>query len=749
MWIEANLGMIEFQPVVGRGALLAVAVAGVALVVWQALRMPGRVSRWVRLGMAVPRLAVLGALVLLLANPGRVVEQPPLERRPVVAWMVDHSRSMSVEDVEGRARLRAALELALSGSTPGEVARLDHRLFGFAERVRPLARAQADGLSADGHGTDLPGAIEEVLRQIPAGAELGGLVVLSDGIQTAETDPARSVMLAGVRACPVYPVPLGGPVEVPDVSVRVGGGRLVSFVGHPAAIPVTLGSQVVPPREVELRLVETTDPQAPTVVDRRRVKLEGTTTETVTFSVTRDKAGGSRYRVETDVLEGELNRQNNTDTAEVVTLEEKIRILLVEGNPYWETKYLVQLLRKDDSIDIKAIFLLAPDRAFEVGEVDRDEGAAALVFPETIEELQEYNLVILGQDVRFLVDAPQAALLERYLYDFGGAVLFARGKPCSGQFPQLQRLEPVVWGESLNEGGYRVEPTEPGRALPLFSFGLDEPLEDTMKVLPAVTPRHHVARLKSFSEVLAVSSPGPGAPPVPALVVRKMGQGIVASVNAEGIWRWDFMPPRLERYRGVYPTFWGQLIRWIALRSDFLPGQEVSLRASGAVFRPDELIRFAVARRFSASGDFRPGIRISRDGRTVSTLVPQPSRDRDNVWYAMTGFGEPGAYRAELLDGGRPSTQVQVSFAVKPRALETEHLSADPGYLEALAERTGGRVLAASEVAGLVDGLEDRQVESMQPRRRWTRLWDTWWLLVLTVALAGAEWTWRRRRGMV
>ena len=63
----------------------------------------------------------------------------------------------------------------------------------------------------------------------------------------------------------------------------------------------------------------------------------------------------------------------------------------------------------------------------------------------------------------------------------------------------------------------------------------------------------------------------------PALLVRRYGQGVTGLVNGDGLWKWDFFPEARE-LGNCYEDFWTQLIQWMASYSEFLPGQDFSLR---------------------------------------------------------------------------------------------------------------------------------------------------------------------------
>src|SRR5205085_10654200 len=92
----------------------------------------------------------------------------------------------------------------------------------------------------------------------------------------------------------------------------------------------------------------------------------------------------------------------------------------------------------------------------------------------------------------------------------------------------------------------------------------------------------------------------------------------VVALVGQGLWRWAFLPPELKDYATCYDDFWTQLIRWLVSQSDFLPGQEVSLRTDRTSYSPGDTVNvLAFARGRSVTQ--LPPLRITApDGRVSS-----------------------------------------------------------------------------------------------------------------------------------
>ena len=69
---------------------------------------------------------------------------------------------------------------------------------------------------------------------------------------------------------------------------------------------------------------------------------------------------------------------------------------------------------------------------------------------------------------------------------------------------------------------------------------------------------------------------------------QRYGNGRVMVIAGQGLWQWAFLPDELSQYNEVYRTFWSQMVRWLVSGSDFLPGQEFSLKTDRLSYVPGQ-----------------------------------------------------------------------------------------------------------------------------------------------------------------
>src|SRR5581483_6163 len=145
------------------------------------------------------------------------------------------------------------------------------------------------------------------------------------------------------------------------------------------------------------------------------------------------EAGLYRYEVRLDPLAGEVTEANNSATLLLRVIDVPIRVLVLEGKPYWDTKFLVRTLASDPSLELVSVVRMAEGRLLEQ-VISRDtatsaggEGDAAAVVPAATatthterwkirkdpdevlgnaETLAGYQIVVLGRDADiYLTDA--------------------------------------------------------------------------------------------------------------------------------------------------------------------------------------------------------------------------------------------------------------------------------------------------------------------------------------------------------
>jgi hypothetical protein len=470
----------------------------------------------------------------------------------------------------------------------------------------------------------------------------------------------------------------------------------------------------------------------------------------VVFELGKVPEGGGDYTLRTDPWPGEHLPGNNTDTVRVNLLSSKTRVLLLEGAPYWDSKFLAQLLRQQSAVDILTVHRLNEEHYFRVEATGAEPlQSAESVFPSSAEELSRYDLIVFGKGADGFLTPARLAALEGFVRDQGGAILFARGKAYPGRLPGLESLEPVEWGEATSGTWHFVPSSDAAQSL----FGSALPASDdrVWSTLPPLEDVYGVTRLKPFARVLAEGTVEGRGTRLPMLIVRRVGRGTVATINADGLWRWDFQPEIREQGE-VYRQFWVQLMQWCATYAEFRPGEDYAIQLSSATTGQGEPVRALITWRGPSSPAPHPALKLTRGDQTVgeATATPLPGGDGGAEWVAMLTPGEPGRYQVRVTDRARPGRQEgDATLTVLAPPKESDDLRPDAESLATLARDSGGTTYSAAEVERLASSLWKSDSATVRGKPEWEPWWPTG-LMALLVGLAfGSEWWIRRREGLL
>ncbi len=426
------MNTLNFEPLIPPALWVLLALAGLALVAWYGATRPGSVSRRRWATVLALTAGSLVAVLLVLLNPTWIEPVRPPGGKPVLTIVVDSTGSMATPDGHGGAtRYRAAVRGArvLNEKLGGA---FDVRVATFAETPKPADAEGLDAVDPAGAVTNLAAAVlGSVDRARPQGQ---AVVLLSDGIHNAGGGTGRVIDAARVAkamACPVFTHTLGGDAGVKDLAVDLRSPQEIAFVGQKVAVPVVVRQRGL--AGAEATLVLSADG---TEVERRVVRLTTSETAEVRFEVTRTKPGVYRYGVAVEALPEEVTRANNAAMLVLRVMDRPVRVLLLEGRPYWDSKFLVRTLLGDASVELDSVVRIGESRLIR-RTLTRAAGAGDTPAPgqeewKVLADLSEvlggadglrsYQIVVLGRDTDGLLSDDVLAGLQSY--PFHGGCLF-------------------------------------------------------------------------------------------------------------------------------------------------------------------------------------------------------------------------------------------------------------------------------------------------------------------------------------
>lgn len=712
-------------------ALLIVLAIGVA-----AAR---RERLWWPLGLRAIAIASLGWVLLgySLTQPGR----PADITKPTLTILIDRSASMAEQDVfvtRGTAavsRLKAVSDAYLSDEVLRKLRSVSAvELLPFDDQLWPDSPY---GLEPMGEST----ALYEAISSIDSDAAL----LLSDGHDTTHRGEQKPAAANGR----LFAVPVGTPRASADLALQAWPESDRLFEDQATTITALIRQSGFTGRQAKVDLLHEGEP-----IQSRTITL-GQKSKPIRFSVTPPLAVGqavqsNHYTATVRLAQhDESYLDNNTEDIFIQTTQGQIRVLLLEGEPYWDTRSLSRLITGHPRFDLTARFAFGTARRVE--QIGETIGRGA----DPIQQLDTFDVVILGREVQRLVDPGFAERLSEYVKR-GGAVVFARGQPIGSgaDAAKLQAamtpISPVSWGRPVvEEMRVRLVPISDGQRGPLAGLGEGELLTR----LPGMLAATRIDGRKAASLIM-LEQASEDSPPMAALTSLRVGSGISMAVLTEGLWRWELLPgvDAEDRHaRNIYAALWVRALQWLASGGSFLPGQDISLQADHLTAEPDQPINLQIRTRYIETDRLDLQLTATHRNGTTTPITPSLS-DPSGTYTASFTPNETGVYtvsltapgRDDLIDPGRPLT---TRLAVIDRSAERRDTSAKPDVLMQLVEPTGGQCLPLGEVQPVLDYLQSLQaLRGSQDTVDYA--FDRWPVFALIAGCFGLEWILRRRMGL-
>jgi len=727
-------------------AVAAVAIVLTGVFYYRAFRML-RPRQWQTL--LALRIAAIVIVVLLLFRPVLSYYEE-VQEKPAIIFLLDQSASMGIaDDSSGVTRFNQARERI---ETWWGQLKDDFRLhlLVFSQRAVPVADVSLlSRVAPDGRATSLSGALLSATQEVPK-RERPVAILISDGIHNAARSP---VEVAGKLGIVVHTVGVGASLRnnIAFRDVQVTGidcpDRLM--VNNKAKLTGLVEGIGLPGRVIQVVLEDEGKP-----IDEKQVTLDDVEgPQKVEFEFRPTEKGRHTYTVRAPQLAEEKIAENNHRSAVAMVVEPGIRVLYVEGTLRGEYGAIVdRFLAKDPDLEFCSLIRTRPNVFLTRTNI---EGLKLSSIPADAETLGKFDVFILGDLDASYLKPPQQELLVQRVRNGGGLVM-------------------IGGYHALGPGGYTGTPL--GEILPV-RLGSRQIGQIDAPFLPMLTPegvRHPIfANIASFFATKAGPATSPGLPeldgctrveaakpgttvlaihPVeasqmPILAVQPVDKGRTAVFCGDTTRRWQQVPRALDQ-ESPFLRFWGQMVRWLAGRS-----QAVEAKASLAgstdkgSYEPEEPVRVTAVVR-DEKGEATAAAKVK-----AKVKGPGPAEEVD-----LTVLPGPGGHygatlapkvagRYEVVVEGRIG-QITLSseklvFEVGRANLEFERLDMDDKTLAQIAAAAKGRYYHVSTASALIDQLDRTQSEKGVLMKR-PLFWPPGFWAVF-VAVVSLEWLLRRR----
>ncbi|NVK47054.1 MAG: hypothetical protein HWE33_12190 [Rhodobacteraceae bacterium] len=683
---------LTFSPLIPLPVLAILAGIAFVLIIFAAWR---GLSGW-----ALRALAALGILAALSGPSLKQEMRDPLT--DIVFLVVDESASQDLstrpDQIEAA---RATLEARITAMPNTE--------------LREITLRDAP----DNRGTLLMSALAEAMADEPRG-RLAGAVLLSDG-------QLHDVVLAPDFPAPVHLMLTGEPQDW-DRRLVIESAPSFAILDEEVVLKLRVEDQGAVPNE---------DATSPLLVS-----IDGEAPQSFTIPVGRSievplmlpHGGMNVIQFTLPEADGELTTRNNSAMVQINGVRDRLRVLLVSGEPHNGERTWRNLLKSDPSVDLVHFTILRPPSKQDGVPVTE---LSLIAFPTRelfMEKVEDFDLIIFDRyKLRGILPASYLDNIARYVEN-GGAVLFAAGPDFASADSiyrsPLARVIPVSPTGRVIEDPYLPRLTDLGARHPVteglggLRFAEDE---------PAWGRWFRQVELEPDEQGETVMS---GLDGRPLLVLDRVGEGRVAVLGSDHAWLWtrgvEGGGPQLELLR--------RLAHWM-MKEPELEEEALTATAEGNTL--------TITRRSLTEGD--RSVTVEAPDGTVS-VVPMEETAPGRYVAEVTG-GEMGLYR--LSEGDQ--TAVMVLGPSAPREFEETIATGDK--LASVIRASGGGTFALSGGVPRLRLVEEGRVAAgrgwfgITPREayvtqstRLSPLLPGWVWLVLLAGLSVAAWLREGRR---
>ena len=616
-------------PLLAIYALAVLSVFGVGLAAWRRLN-----SWWLR-GLAA--LAVLGAL----ANPS-VLREDRAPLSDIVIALVDETASQKLSDrsdhtADALARLRS------------QIAKIENT------DLRVVTVPDGDGDA----GTQLMTSLSTALAEEPQ-ARVAGIVTLTDG------------RLHDIERAPNLPTPihtlLSGRDTDWDRRLTVSNAPAFAIMGETVTLTLRIDDQgAAPTADAVVNLSIAIDGDAP-------ISFQVPVGQDIELPLDLPHGGMNVVQFATPFADGELTDRNNAAVVQINGVRDRLRVLLVSGEPHPGERTWRNLLKSDAGVDLVHFTILRPPEKQDGVPVDE---LSLIAFPTRelfLEKINDFDLIIFDRyRRRGILPAAYFDSITDYVIN-GGAVLISSGPEYGG----AESIYRSPLGQIL-PGAPTARVFEEGFTPQITDLGARHPVTEGLEKL-SPNPNGEGPGWGRWFRLVDVIVPDTantvmsGLDDRPLLTLDRIGDGRVALIASDQSWLWDRGfeggGPQLELLR--------RLAHWMMKEPD-LEEEALFAQASGQTMR---IIRRTLT---DTAGD----VTVTHpDGSQTILSLKEVSPGRfETMWTAP----EVGLYR--LVEAGKETV-----IALGPAApREFEQTIASGEALRPIVDSTRGGTLAMAD----------------------------------------------------
>jgi hypothetical protein len=540
-------------------------------------------------------------------------------------------------------------------------------------------------------------------------------------------------------------VPVGTTTRLQDVAIADVFTTGLVAKGDTARVSVTVESQGFDRRTTKVLLKD-----GDKVLDSKDLILNSAEQQQLELSFKTTRAGPHYLKVEVPPQPEETEdlRRNNTDTAFLQVSDEKLKVLLIEGLPRWDFRFLKNAMRRDNGlggllgkeVDVRL------EAEWRRGTPEQKKQA----LPRTLDQLGEYHTIILGDVSPEMLDRAFLENLDKAVRNKGVGLIVAAGPLAM----------PHRYGELLhNLLPVRLKPGVAGQ-LPrgVASFRLELAPEGVIHEATRFYDdmgrnQNAWAQMPHYYWSAAAEKPAPGATvlvwnPLPApqgklplIAYHYAGKGRVLFVGTDSTWLW-----RQNVGDRFFYKFWGQSLRYVARRDD-KAGKKSQLEVRPVRCQPGEPAEVELRAVLSDGSPLTAptaSVQVQGGGEAKSVELTADPAVKGRYLGRFTPTKPETYYLKYNAAGSTEPVEAQLHATVAPE--ERRQPNVNRPLLQLMGDASGGQMLELSSLAEIPDYLTGES--RLSEVHREADLWDNWITLAILICLYSVDIGLRRLLGL-
>ncbi len=647
------------------------------------------------------------------------------QQDPVIAILIDNSKSMEIADRSGKRR--ATLHNILSSSSLKELggrATIRYYTFGSAPKSTPQI---PDSLPLNEDATDISASLR-LLSDEKEQQNIHAALLITDGTYNLGQNPVYAAEQLGV---PVFVVGIGDSSEQKDVLIsRIASNELV-YSKTQAPVDVTIKSSGYDGEKIEVTLHE-----GNRELDRKTITLgSGTREYPVRLSYTPEGEGLKKYTVRISPLRDELTPKNNVKPFYAKVLKSKRRVLILAGGPSPDLSIVKQTLGEEKNLDVRSFAQKTPAGFYE-----------GTLSSQSLDSADCIILIGFPTSSTGSLDLITASIAQR-----STPVLFVNGKAVD--YGKLQAFGNVLPFTVINVSGSEdyvfFQPSETQRSNPILAIPQSDGLSGWNR-LPPIFKTQTSFKAKPEATTLGFSRIQGVVLNEPLILTRNVNKQKSIAILGYGIWRWRLMTQGTPETEQLLSAFLSNSIKWLTTKEDSRPVKVATTKESYTQGEPVEFTGQVYDATAQPVDNAQLRVSVKQGGKEFTTMLRPIGSGRYEG--SIDGLGEGDyTFNASAQTDGQQLGDDNGRFTIGELNLEFQDTRMNAQLLRQLAGRSGGKYYSPDDLSGLVNDITTQPSFSSRESIRTStfEIWNWRYSLAVVILLLGTEWFIRKRSGML